>query len=183
MKNFILILLIVFALTSTTFGMEIQTSTSASDVVYTRVTYQPFFGVMGGIATSKEATRASGEFGLEAGYFPKSKLSLALEITGSQYEDIVSTTNDRTNLLIKSGYHFAEGTAFIQNSYIGLTAGTIVRSSASDFTIGPLLGFDIPFAESKSQGQYSLGANLKYLFTNATATEGVAANGVLKYWF
>lgn len=174
-------ILILFALHAK--AEEIQSSTTAPHS-YVQDDFQPYVGLLSGAATSKETDKSSSEFGIIAGY-QMLPIAFAVEFSGSEYKDDDGFLKDKTNLILHGLYHFSGDNFVTRYTFLGAGIGTIVRSSATDFTVGPMVGFDVPLSDynSKNMQHFSLGAVAKYLLTNSTPTQGVAINGSLKYWF
>jgi hypothetical protein len=174
------LLSIVLLLSLPAFAAEVQTSKTQPDSIYQEDDPHPFAGLLTGAYTSKDANDSSAEFGVVGGY-QLLPLAIGVEFSGAKYRD-EGTLKDKTNLLLEPTYHLSGEDILRKYTYVGLGLGLVVRSSATDFAWAPMAGFDVPLGDKLTK-HFSLGANVKYLFTNGTPTEGVAVNGALKYWF
>ena len=176
---------LVFLSGSFALAKDLNTSETKAEThsIATAKEYRAQFGVMGGIADTNKGGKSSGEFGINFGFQPFIPIGLGFEASGSKYETSNGELKDKTNLLLTGSYNFSGTTNVFRDTYIGAAMGLIVRSENSDATVGPLAGFDIPLKPAKNVSALTIGANAKYLFSNATEVEGVAVNGVLKYWF
>lgn len=159
---------------------EIRSTTTQDSTYVQDDDFKPYVGLLAGAATSKDADDSSGEVGFEAGVQMR-PIALAAEFSASEFED-AGQMRDKTNLILKGQYHFS-GESFTRYTFLGLAAGIILDSNDTDFTLGPLAGFDVPVMGNPGKDQVTLGAVAKYLFTNSTPKEGVALNGSIKYWF
>jgi len=172
---------IILLLSLPAFAAEnIQTSKTNPNSVQAEDEPHPFAGLLTGAYTSKDANDSSAEFGIIGGY-QLLPIALQVEFSGAKYRDD-GGDKDKTNLLLEGTYHMAGDDILRRYTHLGLGLGLIVRSSATDFAWAPLAGIDVPLGDQKTK-YFSLGADIKYLFTNSTPTEGVDVNASLKYWF
>jgi hypothetical protein len=175
------LLSIILLLSFPAFALEKVQTSQTSPSATSDEDPRPFAGLLTGAYTSKDANDSSTEFGVVGGY-QLLPVALGVEFSGSKYRDSDGSSKDKTNLLLEGTYHLGGDDIIQRYSYLGVGLGLIVRSSATDFTWAPIAGFDVPLSDTKEK-HFSLGADVKYLFTNSTPTEGVAVNGALKYWF
>jgi len=186
------LLSIVLLLSLPAFAAEhVQTSKTTTANTQKEDEPRPFAGLLTGAFSSKEASSTSPEFGIIGGY-QLMPIALQVEFSGAKYRD-EGSDRDKTNLLLEGTYHLAGDDILRRYTHLGLGLGLVVRSSATDFAWAPMAGFDVPLGvgdqadrtDRKEQiaKYFSLGADIKYLFTNSTPAEGVDVNASLKYWF
>jgi len=184
------LLSIVLLLSLPAFAAEhVQTSKTTTAAAQKEDEPHPFAGLLTGAFSSKEANSTSAEFGIIGGY-QLLPIALQVEFSGAKYRD-EGSDRDKTNLLLEGTYHLAGDDIFRRYTHLGLGLGLVVRSNATDFAWAPLAGFDIPLGDhndredrkDRNEKYFSLGADIKYLFTNSTPAEGVDVNASLKYWF
>ena len=89
---------------------------------------------------------------------------------------------DQTSVMLRGTYNFGGTNFFLRNTYAGVVAGSVFKSSHSDIAAGPVLGFDLPFSE-KAHDYITLGANAKYLAINGNDPDNLTINGAVKYWY
>jgi hypothetical protein len=90
-----------------------------------------------------------------------------------------------TNLLLKGTYNFGGDIVVLRNSYVGAKTGLTLYSGDVDtethFSLGPVIGFDIPIDMQK---HFTLGAEGTYLGVLGDASpDQVSLLGAAKYWF
>jgi hypothetical protein len=90
-----------------------------------------------------------------------------------------------TNLLLKGTYNFGGNVVVLRNSYVGAKTGLTLYSgdvpTETHFSLGPVVGFDIPVDVEK---HFTLGAEGTYLGVLGDASpDQVSLLGAAKYWF
>ncbi len=148
----------------------------------------PWVGIRAGVADlDGNQYGTSGEYGAEVGFEPTSNLGIAMEYAFYNTDPGgVTPEYRRSKLLLRTQLNFGGSMAFVRDSYVGAGLGpvwdTVNGSTATEFGIAPIIGFDIPVPNRKSA--ITIGANANYLFVGNTDVPDVfAVNGALKYWF
>lgn len=138
-------------------------------------------GLLGGVNDpNSSSTAASSEYGLEMGYQPTSAWNIGAEATTTKLDR--SDEARRTMGLLKATTQLSDSISVIKEIFVGAAGGTVVTDGKWRLGGGPLAGFDIPLSRNASHDFFTVGANAKYIFTNATPDSLIAALA-LKYWF
>ena len=87
----------------------------------------------------------------------------------------------RVTLLGRGTYNFGGDIPVLRSSYVGVTTGPMFVDSNVEWSVGPLVGFDIPLQQQTSNF-LSLGLQAKYLYTTDTQ-DSFSAGLALKYWY
>lgn len=149
-----------------------------------KMSASPHLGLLGGVS-DVPGDHTAGLVGLDLGFRvvgTPALFGLNLSIAGPGEDE------RRSSLLLKAAYLFGGSTPLIRSSYIGLNLGGVqdmidigpfVDEHNTYFAIGPILGFDVPFAQ-----HWTVGAEAKYLanFTDA-ADDTFSVAGSIKYWY
>lgn len=142
--------------------------------------YKVHVGLDAGINSPRGNAEATPELGLNIGYQPYVPFGVGADISTSRLDD--ETQHQRTSLLARGTYNLAGDIPVVRHSFIGVGAGPMFISDGVEWTLAPLVGFDIPFNVFVEDKSVTLGLNAKYLMTTDTANS-LVANASLKYWF
>jgi hypothetical protein len=138
-------------------------------------------GLLGGVSDpNSSSTATSSEYGLEMGYQPTRILNVGAEVTTTKLDR--SDEARRTMGLLKATTQLGDSIPVIKEIFVGAAGGTVVTDGKWRIGGGPLAGFDVPLSRNASHDFFTVGANAKYIFTNATPDSLIAALAV-KYWF
>ncbi len=122
---------------------------------------------------------ASADFGVYAGFHPAAQLKTGLDISTTKLDD--ASRFQRTTVLAEAAYTFGTVSNNFYNFYVGVGGGPVLSTLPTEWSVAPVVGFDIPMS-SRSSDFISLGANAKY-FLNTNAPESISSSLAVKYWF
>ncbi|MBC7427747.1 MAG: hypothetical protein H7336_03985 [Bacteriovorax sp.] len=142
--------------------------------------YRIHMGLTAGVSNPNGDAKSSPEYGLNVGFQPYVPFGLGSEITTTELDN---TTIQRTNLLVRGTYNFGGDIPVLKSSYVGLVTGPMFQSQneGTEWSVGPVVGFDIPLQEKRSDF-LSLGLSAKYLYTT-NVQDAFSAGLALKYWY
>jgi hypothetical protein len=143
--------------------------------------FKPHVSVSLGAAQPEGSGITASEFGAEVGYQPYIPFGAAIELNHSRIDDGDKAV-DRNTVWLKATYNFGGTQAILNQSYIGLGAGTVFRSDGTSLALAPLAGFDIPIGKN-TEGVFTLGANMRYAVVSDNEVDTLSLAGVLKYWY
>jgi hypothetical protein len=143
--------------------------------------WKPHVGFLLGASQPESSGITAAETGIDVGFQPYIPFGLAAEFSHARIDN-GEGGRDRNTIWAKGSYNFGGSTVVLKNSYIGLGLGAVFKTDGVSAAIAPLLGFDIPVKEMQ-EGNFSLGANLKYAVVADNEVDTMTVSGILKYWY
>jgi hypothetical protein len=140
--------------------------------------YRIHMGLTAGVNSPNGDAKSSAEYGINVGFQPYVPFGLGAEITTAELDN---TDIQRTSVLARGTYNFGGDIPVLKSSYVGIATGPMFVDSNVEWSVGPLIGFDIPL-EQKTSNFISLGLQAKYLYTTDTQ-DSFSAGVALKYWY
>lgn len=149
---------------------------------------KPHLGFLLGLSNPEGAYSSGAEIGLTIGYQFYIPYSLGFELSTVGNE----TSSDsaelrRTKVIAQLNYNFAGNIPVISKSYVGLGMGPMLESFRGDdevvWGVMPIIGFDIPLGGGKTENNFSLGGNARYLISSSGLPNVFSTNVAAKYWF
>lgn len=140
--------------------------------------YKIHMGLTAGVSSPRGDADSSPEFGINVGFQPYVPFGLGAEVTTAELAD---TNIQRTSILGRGTYNFGGDIPVLKSSYLGVTGGPMFVDGQTEWSVGPLAGFDIPL-QSQASNFLSLGLQAKYLWTSDTQ-DALSAGLALKYWY
>lgn len=149
---------------------------------------KPHLGFLMGLSNPEGSYSTGAELGLTLGYQFYIPYSLGFEIsTNGNDASSDSAELRRTKMLAQLSYNFAGDIPVISKSYIGLGMGPMLESFRGDdevvWGVMPIIGFDIPLNGGKTENNFSLGGNARYLISSSGLPNVFSTNIAAKYWF
>ena len=157
---------------------RLEASLPEPQAVENKDQYRIHMGLTAGISSPRGAAESSSEFGVNIGFQPYVPFGLGAEVITAELDD---TNIQRTSVLGRATYNFGGDIPVLKSSFLGLTAGPMFVDGRTEWSMGPMVGFDIPL-QASSSNFLSLGLQAKYLWT--TGSQDALSSGVaLKYWY
>lgn len=149
--------------------------------------FKPHVGLQFGLVNPDGPKDSNLTFGAELGFQPIIPIGAVLELSYAGFSDAASNDFSRLKLLAKGTFNFGGDIPVIKHSYLGLGVGPMVERTPGDTDIAlgimPFVGADIPLSGEVDPGEFSLGANVRYLFSSTGAPDSFGVSSVLKYWY
>ncbi len=140
--------------------------------------YKLHMGLTAGVNSPNGDAGSSAEYGINVGFQPYVPFGLGAEVVTSELDE---TDIQRTSVLARGTYNFGGDIPVLRSSYLGVTTGPMFVDGNTEWSVGPVAGFDIPLQQQTSNF-LSLGLQAKYLWT--TDTQDAFSGGLaLKYWY
>lgn len=143
--------------------------------------YQPHVGLLAGVTDPEGDRDSSSEMGVEVGIKANPLMDIGAEFSNSKIDNGVNDQT-RNTLLLKAHYNLESDVIILKDSYVGLGAGAIFKSSETVAVAAPLIGFDIPVT-SGSSDYMTLGAAARYAFIAEGEIDTFTLSGAVKYWY
>lgn len=140
--------------------------------------YKIHMGLTAGVSSPRGDADSSPEFGINVGFQPYVPFGLGAEVITAE---LANTNIQRTSILARGTYNFGGDIPVLRSSYLGGTAGPMFVDGQTEWSAGPLIGFDIPL-QNQASNFLSLGLQAKYLWTTNTQ-DALSAGLALKYWY
>ena len=140
--------------------------------------YRLHMGLTAGVNSPNGAAGSSAEYGINVGFQPYVPFGLGAEVVTAELD---KTNIQRTSVLARGTYNFGGDIPVLRSSYMGATAGPMFVDGSTEWSVGPLAGFDIPLQDQTSNF-LSLGLQAKYLWTTSSQ-DAFSAGLALKYWY
>jgi hypothetical protein len=140
--------------------------------------YKIHMGLIAGVNSPRGDSDSSPEFGINVGFQPYVPFGLGAEVITAELDN---TNIQRTSILARGTYNFGGDIPVLQSSYLGVTSGPMFVDGNTEWSAGPLVGFDIPL-QNQTSNFLSLGLQAKYLWTT-NSQDGLSAGVALKYWY
>lgn len=140
--------------------------------------YRLHMGLTAGVSSPNGDAGSSAEYGINVGFQPYVPFGLGAEIITAELDD---TDIQRTSVLARGTFNFGGDIPVLRSSYLGVTTGPMFVDGNTEWSAGPLAGFDIPLQDQTSNF-LSLGLQAKYLWTTDTQ-DAFSAGLALKYWY
>lgn len=140
--------------------------------------YRLHMGLTAGVSSPRGDADSSPEFGINVGFQPYVPFGLGAEVITAELDN---TNIQRTSILARGTYNFGGDIPVLRSSYLGVTAGPMFVDGKTEFSTGPIAGFDIPL-QNQTSNFLSLGLQAKYLWTTDTQ-DALSAGVALKYWY
>ena len=140
--------------------------------------YKLHMGLTAGVNSPNGDAGSSAEYGINVGFQPYVPFGVGAEVITAELDE---TDIQRTSVLARGTYNFGGDIPVLRSSYLGVTTGPMFVDGETEWSAGPLAGFDIPLTNQTSNF-LSLGLQAKYLWT--TDSQDSFSGGVaLKYWY
>ena len=140
--------------------------------------YKIHMGLTAGVSSPNGAAGSSAEYGINVGFQPYVPFGVGAEVITAELDE---TNIQRTSVLARGTYNFGGDIVVLKSSYIGVTTGPMFVDGDTEWSVGPLVGFDIPL-QDQTANFLSLGLQAKYLYTTDTQ-DSFSAGLALKYWY
>lgn len=140
--------------------------------------YKIHMGLTAGVSSPRGDAESSPEFGINVGFQPYVPFGLGAEVITAELDD---TGVQRTSVLARGTYNFGGDIPVLRSSYLGVTTGPMFVDGNTEWSVGPLAGFDIPL-QNQTSNFLSLGLQAKYLWTTESQ-DALSAGVALKYWY
>ena len=140
--------------------------------------YRIHMGLSAGISSPRGDAESSSEFGVNVGFQPYVPFGLGAEVVTAELDN---TNIQRTSILGRATYNFGGDIPVLKSSFLGVTAGPMFVDGKTEWSVGPMAGFDIPLTNQTSNA-LSLGLQTKYLWTTASQ-DTLSAGVAIKYWY
>lgn len=140
--------------------------------------YKIHMGMTAGVSSPRGDAKSSPEFGINVGFQPYVPFGLGAEVITAELAD---TNIQRTSILARGTYNFGGDIPVLRSSYLGVTTGPMFVDGKTEWSVGPLAGFDIPL-QNQTSNFLSLGLQAKYLWTTNTQ-DAFSAGAALKFWY
>ena len=149
---------------------------------------KPHLGFMLGLSNPEGSYSTGAEIGLTLGYQFYIPYSLVFELsTNGNDASGDSAELRRTKAIAQFSYNFAGNIPVISKSYVGLGVGPMIESLRGDddvvLGVMPVIGFDIPLGGGKTENNFTLGGNARYLISSSGLPNVFSTNVAAKYWF
>lgn len=141
--------------------------------------YKLHMGVTAGVNSPRGDAKSSPEFGINVGFQPYVPFGLGAEVITAELD---KTNIQRTSILARGTYNFGGDIPVLRTSYLGVTTGPMFVDRKTEWSAGPLAGFDIPLQQNQTSNFLSLGLQAKYLWTTNTQ-DSFSAGLALKFWY
>lgn len=140
--------------------------------------YRIHMGLTAGVNSPNGDAESTPEYGINIGFQPYIPFGVGAEVITAELDE---SNIQRTSILARGTYNFGGDIAVLRNSYIGVNTGPMFIDGQTEWSFGPLVGFDIPLQDQVSNF-LSLGLQAKYLYTTETQ-DSFSAGLALKYWY
>lgn len=157
---------------------RLEGSLPEPQAVESKEQYKVHMGLMAGVSSPRGDADSSPEFGLNVGFQPYVPFGLGAEVITAELDD---TDIQRTSVLARGTYNFGGDIPVLRSSYLGVTTGPMFADGETEWSTGPLVGFDIPL-QNQASNFLSLGLQAKYLWTT-DSQDALSAGLALKYWY
>ncbi|MBC7386574.1 MAG: hypothetical protein H7301_10510 [Cryobacterium sp.] len=154
-----------------------------------RAELKPSVGILAGYSTLNGGSFSNnGAAILDVGFQPYVPFGLSAQFQyspGNVGSGAAQRDLNTTNVLAKGTYNFGGYVPVLRNAYVGLKSGLTIYTGDIDtsthYSLGPVIGFDIPIDQKKTM---TLGAEGTYLgVLGENSPDQVSALGAVKYWF
>ncbi len=157
---------------------RMEASLPEPQAVESKDQYKIHMGLTAGVNSPRGDAESSPEFGINVGFQPYIPFGLGAEVITAELDE---TNIQRTSILARGTYNFGGDIPVLRSSYLGVTAGPMFVDGQTEWSAGPLAGFDIPL-QNQTSNFLSLGLQAKYLWTTDTQ-DSLSAGLALKYWY
>lgn len=157
---------------------RLEASLPEPQAVESKDQYRIHMGLTGGVSSPRGDAESSPEFGINVGFQPYVPFGLGAEVITAELDE---TNIQRTSILARGTYNFGGDIPILRSSYLGATTGPMFVDGKTEWSAGPLVGFDIPL-QNQTSNFISLGLQAKYLWTTNTQ-DALSAGLALKYWY
>lgn len=157
---------------------RIEESLPEPQAVESKDQYKLHMGLTAGVSSPRGDVDSSPEYGINVGFQPYVPFGLGAEVITAELAD---SDIQRTSILARGTYNFGGDIPVLRSSYLGVTTGPMFVDGQTEWSVGPLVGFDIPL-QNQTSNFLSLGLQAKYLWTT-DSQDALSAGAALKYWY
>jgi len=157
---------------------RLEASLPEPQAVESKDQYKIHMGLTAGVNSPRGNAESTPEFGINVGFQPYVPFGLGAEVITAELDE---TNIQRTSILARGTYNFGGDIPVLRSSYLGVATGPMFVDGQTEWSVAPLVGFDIPL-QNQTSNFLSLGLQAKYLWTTDTQ-DALSAGLALKYWY